>query len=315
MSRNDAETNRSLERAVAGDADAWRALIARHHDRLRRLIHLRLDPRLRGRLDPSDVLQEAYIDAAKLLPTYIDRPGLPFYLWLRQLTANRLAKMYRFHLGARKRDVRFEVPLYRKMMPEATSSVLAEELVGRAAEPDQAAGHQESIRLVRAALDGLDPLDREALVLRHFEQMSGAEAAEVLGITPAAAGKRYVRALTRLKTGLARVAGRPRGTHPVNSADVDPIDALADEFVDRCRRGDRPAAAEYIARYPALADRIRDLFPALLALERVAIETAPRPDAVADQPGRISHRPRGRPRRHGRRLRGGAGIAGAAAWR
>jgi RNA polymerase sigma-70 factor (ECF subfamily) len=209
--QNDVETNLGLERAAAGDADGWQSLIARHHDRLRRLVHLRLDPRLRGRLDPSDVLQEAYLDAAKQLPKYVDQPELPFFLWLRQLTANRLARLHRFHLGTRKRDARLEQPLFRLLMPEASSEVLMAELVGDATGPDRATQHAESIRRVLDTLNALDPLDREALVLRHFEQLSGSEAAQVLGISPAAAGKRYVRALTRLKFALAQLPGGLEG--------------------------------------------------------------------------------------------------------
>jgi RNA polymerase sigma-70 factor (ECF subfamily) len=211
VAANDAEMNRGLESAAAGDDESWRSLIARHHDRLRRLVHIRLDPRLRGRLDPSDVLQEAYLDAAKQLPRYVDQPDLPFFLWLRQLTANKLARLHRFHLGARKRDARLEQPLFRLLMPEASSDVLAEDLVGDTSGPDRASQHAESVRLVRDTLDGLDPLDREALVLRHFEQLSGSEAALVLGISPAAAGKRYVRALSRLKDALAQLPGGLEG--------------------------------------------------------------------------------------------------------
>jgi RNA polymerase sigma-70 factor (ECF subfamily) len=211
VAQNDAETNRGLEKAAAGDADGWRSLIALYHDRLHRLVHLRLDPRLRGRLDPSDVLQEAYLDAAKQLLRYVDQPELPFYLWLRQLTTNKLARLHRFHLGARKRDARLEQPLFRLQLPEASSEVLAEELVGDFTGPDRATQHAESVRRVRDTLDRLDPLDREALVLRHFEQLSGSEAAQVLGISPAAAGKRYIRALTRLKDALAQLPGGLEG--------------------------------------------------------------------------------------------------------
>jgi RNA polymerase sigma-70 factor, ECF subfamily len=196
-----------LERAVAGDADAWRDLIRRHHGRLRRMVGVRLDPCLHGRIDPSDVLQEAYIDATAQLADYLADPALPFFLWLRLVTGSRLAKLHRFHLGAQMRDAGREVSMLAGPMPEASSAALAAQLLGHEPQPPSAAARAERYARLHEALGRMDSLDREVLSLRHFEHLSSAEAAQVLGITRAAAGKRYVRALARLKEALAALPG------------------------------------------------------------------------------------------------------------
>jgi RNA polymerase sigma-70 factor (ECF subfamily) len=194
---DDGEVRRALERAAAGDAAGWRDVVGRHHARLRRMVALRLDPRLRGRVDPSDVLQEAYLDAAKHLPAYLADPPLPVFLWLRQLAGTRLAKAHRHHLGTRGRDVRREVPA--GGVPEASSAALADGLLARDARPSEAAMRAELRARLEAALNRLAPADREMLALRHFEQLTNGEAARVLNLTEAAASKRYVRALDRVR--------------------------------------------------------------------------------------------------------------------
>src|SRR5436305_9628942 len=132
----------ALERAASGDEASWRELVGRHHDRLRRMVALRLDPRLRGRVDPSDVLQETYADAARQLPAYLAEPPLPFFLWLRQLAGTRLAKAHRHHLGTHGRDVRREVALG-GAVPEASSAALADGLLGDNTRPSEAAVRAE----------------------------------------------------------------------------------------------------------------------------------------------------------------------------
>jgi RNA polymerase sigma-70 factor (ECF subfamily) len=191
----------TLERAAAGDAASWRELIGRHHDRLRRMVALRLDPRLRGRVDPSDVLQETYLHAAGQLSSYLAERPLPFFLWLRQLAGTHLAKAHRSHLGTHGRDVRREVALGAGV-PEASSAALADGLLGRDPRPSEVAMQAEVRDRLTAAIDRLDAIDREVLALRHFEHLSNAETAVVLGLTVAAASKRYVRALERLRGGL-----------------------------------------------------------------------------------------------------------------
>ena len=199
MTGEASETAGLLRRAAQGDQAAWGALLVRSRDRLRRMVALRLDRRLQGRVDPSDIIQEAYIDASARLAEYARQPDMPFFLWLRFLTGQRLLRVHRQHLGAEMRDVAREVSLYRGALPAATSAALAAQLLGRDTRPSEAAVRAErSIRL-QEALNSMDPLDREVLALRHFEQLSNGEAARVLGLQEPAAAKRYVRALKRLR--------------------------------------------------------------------------------------------------------------------
>ena len=122
MSSSDGDATVLLEQAVGGDQQAWGRLLERHRDRLRRLISLRLDQRLQGRVDPSDVIQEAYLDASVRLPDYARSPDLPFFLWLRLLVGQKIIDHHRRHLGAQARDAGREVSLYRGAMPEATTA-------------------------------------------------------------------------------------------------------------------------------------------------------------------------------------------------
>jgi RNA polymerase sigma-70 factor, ECF subfamily len=196
-----------LRRAKAGDQQALAALFARYRDRLRKLVRLRLDRRLSGRVDTSDVLQDAYLDVARRFPEYAAAPKVPFYLWLRSLTGQRLVDLHRRHLGAEMRDAGREVSLYRGALPAASSASLAQQLLAGLTSPTQAAVREEMRLRLEEALNGMDPVDREVVVLRHFEELSNAEAAQVLGIEPPAASKRYIRAIRRLKAILQAVPG------------------------------------------------------------------------------------------------------------
>jgi RNA polymerase sigma-70 factor, ECF subfamily len=149
---------RCLEQAAGGDGEGWRAILARHHNRLRRMVSLRLDPRLQGRVDPSDVLQEAYLEAAARLPQYVRDPQLPFFLWLRNLAGSRLSKLHRRHLGTRLRDARREVSLHRGALPEASSAALASKLLGRECRPSEAAIRAELQIRLQDALNRMDPV-------------------------------------------------------------------------------------------------------------------------------------------------------------
>lgn len=192
-----------LARAAHGDADSWRRLLETHHDRLRRMVAARIDARLRSRLDPSDVLQDAYLEAAEQLADYLRTPNMPFFLWLRVLVGNRLARMHRHHLDAQRRDAGRDVSLDRAAAPEVSSAVLAEQLLGVGERPSEEIARRELRERLQSLLERLSLADREVLCLRHFEQLSVVEIALVLGIQEAAAGKRYIRALTRLRKLLA----------------------------------------------------------------------------------------------------------------
>jgi RNA polymerase sigma-70 factor (ECF subfamily) len=175
------------------------------------MVAVRLDRRLQGRVDPSDVIQEAFLDAARRLAEFRQNPTMSFFLWLRLLTSQRLVDEHRRHLGAAGRDAGREISLYRGTLPEATSAALAAQLMGRLTTPSQAAIRAERKIRLQEALNSLDPIDREVLALRHFEELSNGEAAAVLGLDKSAASKRYARALVRLKDILAFPPGaRPR---------------------------------------------------------------------------------------------------------
>jgi RNA polymerase sigma-70 factor (ECF subfamily) len=207
MTDSGTTTDDLLRRARAGDAAALGALFAHYRDRLRRMVRLRLDRRVCGRLDPSDVLQEAYLDVARRFPEYAAAPPVPFYVWLRALTGQRLIDLHRQHLGAKMRDAGQEVALYRGALPQASSVSLAQQLLAGWTSPTQAAVRAEMQLQLQEALNGMDPIDREVVVLRHFEELSNVETAAVLGIEPSAASKRYLRAVRRLKAILDQVPG------------------------------------------------------------------------------------------------------------
>jgi RNA polymerase sigma-70 factor (ECF subfamily) len=194
-------------RIHAGDHRALGEFFARHRERLRRTVRLRLDRRLQGRIDPEDVLQEAFVDAARRLAEYAADPNMPPFLWLRFLTVQRLQTLHRLHLGVKSREARREVSLYNGSLPMADSRSLAARLLGRLTSPSRAAIRAEIQIKIQDVLNAMDPVDCEVLALRHFEELNNGETAAVLGIHKAAASNRYVRALRRLKEILAPALG------------------------------------------------------------------------------------------------------------
>ncbi len=200
-----------IDRLRGGDRGALAKLFDEHRERLRRMVELRLDARLRARLDPSDVVQEAFLDVDRDLVAYLDDPKLPPLLWLRLHVGRRLTALHREHLGTRMRDARLEISLYHGALPEASSAALASMLLGRHTSPTQAAQRAERLLRVQEALNSLEAIDREVLALRHFEQLGRADAAQVLGISQEAGAKRYFRALKRLKDVLAKLPGGCEG--------------------------------------------------------------------------------------------------------
>jgi RNA polymerase sigma-70 factor, ECF subfamily len=204
----DEENEVLIARALSGDEPALAALFDGYRDRLRRMIRLRLDRRLSGRIDSSDVLQEAYLDVRKRLGEYARDPAaMPFHLWLRLVAGQRLTDVHRFHLGAQMRDAGQEVSLHRGPYPQASSISLAAQLLGKMTSASHAAIRAEHKLIVQEALNGMDPIDREVLALRHFEHLSNDETALVLALSKSAASNRYIRALKRLKEILSSIPG------------------------------------------------------------------------------------------------------------
>ncbi len=186
-----------------GDRAALAALFQEETEPLSRWIERRLDRRLRGRVSPADVLQEVYLAAEQRLEHYGKIKDLPFAVWVRLLAGQRLVETHRRHLGAMSRDRSREVSLD----AGSGSAVLAARLAGDFTTPSRAAIRHETAQRLTHALDRLDPVDREVLRLRHFEELSNNDVAHRLGLTKSAATKRYIRALSRLRTVLQQVPG------------------------------------------------------------------------------------------------------------
>ncbi len=201
-----------VKQAAAGDPGSWTELMKRYRARLRRMVSFRLDPRLQGRVDPSDVVQDVCLEAWQHLGSYVTQPDTPFFLWLRAVAGHKLGDLHRHHLGARMRDARREVSLYQGSLPGATSAALAAQLLGHSTRPSEAAVRAERKVQLQTALNAMDPIDREVLALRHFEQLTVGETAKVLDIKEKAAGMRYVRALRRLKEILTSLGGWAEST-------------------------------------------------------------------------------------------------------
>ncbi|MBN1344733.1 MAG: sigma-70 family RNA polymerase sigma factor [Phycisphaerae bacterium] len=196
-----------LIRMKDGDEQALAELFSMHRDRLWRMVHFRLDHRLRGRVDADDVLQEAYLEAAKRVEHFVDDSTTSFFVWLRMVVSQTLIDVHRRHLGAKMRDAGREVPIHGPRYPQATTVSLAIRLMGHLTSPSQAAMREEMYSRLEATLDEMDPIDREVLALRHFEELTNSEVAEVLGIQQKAASIRYIRAVKRLKDILSQMPG------------------------------------------------------------------------------------------------------------
>jgi RNA polymerase sigma-70 factor (subfamily 1) len=181
-----------------GSVQALAAVFSHYRERLRCIVHFRLDYRVAGRVSDSDVLQETYLAAAKRLGHFSKQQEMPAFLWLRLLIGQQLIDLHRQHLQAEMRDVRKEISLQQSAPSPHTSMAIAAQLVGSMTAVSEVFARAERIERLEAMLNQMDPIDREVIALRHFEELSNVETAEVLGIERAAASKRYIRAMSRL---------------------------------------------------------------------------------------------------------------------
>jgi RNA polymerase sigma-70 factor (ECF subfamily) len=185
-------TDEAFEAALrGGDDDALAPLFERHRERLQRMVHFRLDPRLVGRIDAEDVLQDTFLECKKRLQSFRD-DDKPFLVWVRLITQQTMVDLHRKHVGAKMRNAGREVKA-------AASGTLSGFFVGHITSPSGAVMREEARQKIEQALASMDDIDREVLLLRHFEELSNKEVAVVLGIQENAASNRYVRALGRLK--------------------------------------------------------------------------------------------------------------------
>ncbi len=201
------ETAVLQQQVLDGNTDeAVGQLMQKYQARLKRVIGFRMDRRLKARIDAGDIVQETFFEAIRRLDDYREcADKMTFFLWLRFLALQKLFQMHRHHLGVAARDANRELPMHRRGLPEATSMVLAAQLLGNMTSPSLAAERQERKLKLEEALGEIDEIDREVLALRHFEQLTNKETARLLELSETAASNRYIRALKRLKSVLQRL--------------------------------------------------------------------------------------------------------------
>ena len=188
------EDQELVKRLQADGEDGLAEVLAHFQPRLRQMIQVRIHPAISGRIDPSDVIQEVYLDAAQQIDGYLQDRKVALYVWLRTLTWERLIKLQRRHLGTQRRDARREASL-----PADSTMCLARQLISKQTSPSQALIRDELQRRVQGAIDTLRDEDRDVILMRDFEGMSNGEVAQTLAISPSGATKRYGRAIFRLK--------------------------------------------------------------------------------------------------------------------
>jgi RNA polymerase sigma-70 factor (ECF subfamily) len=193
------QTQELLDGARQGQPAAVDRLLAAHRGALRRVIDLRLDPALAGRIDASDVVQDVLLEASQRLSDYLRDPRMPFQLWLRHIAKDHIIDAHRRHRVAQRRSLDREQPMVPAGLADRSSLELAARFLDQELTPASAAIQHEMQQRVRAALTGLDEDDREVICMRHFEQLSNQDVAAVLGLTEAAASMRHLRALRRLR--------------------------------------------------------------------------------------------------------------------
>jgi RNA polymerase sigma-70 factor (ECF subfamily) len=205
------EERTSLREQIRDDPARFGEFVQGCRDRLLKMVEIRMDPRLRGRLDASDVVQDACAEAVQRLPDWLDGEEMPLHLWLRFLTGQKLLQLHRHHLGAEMRDPGREISLERAM-PDASAVTLASAIADSGVlTPSGVALQAERAERLRAALESMKSEDREVLVLRHFEQLSNGDVARVLGLSQPGASLRYLRAAKRLREILAELSGSAAG--------------------------------------------------------------------------------------------------------
>ncbi|MEQ9411282.1 MAG: sigma-70 family RNA polymerase sigma factor [Fuerstiella sp.] len=202
------ETERKLiDRVINGDEDALATLFSQHRDRLWRMVNFRMDPRLHGRVDADDILQEAWLSVVQRIDHFLSDASRSIFVWFRLITSQTMVDIHRRHLGTQKRNAAIEFSINKGWSSESTSFSLSFHLLGHLTSPTQAALREELSQQLKTALASMQEIDREVLALRHFEQLSNRETAQILGISDQAASDRYMRALARLKGVLKALPG------------------------------------------------------------------------------------------------------------
>ena len=274
------ETQELLAAARDGDAEARNRLLERHRDALRRMVGMRMDRAVQTRVDASDIVQDVLVEANRRLTDYLATAKMPFALWLRHLARDHLIDAHRRHRGAARRSVDREQPL----ATAATADQSAMDLAALLARSRNDAGRRRHASRAGTALRGgvetLDEMDREIILMRHFEHLSNQEAAQALELSEPAAGMRYLRdgaadaAIGRVPQPArhAMSTGRSGGEPATPSGSVSPTAAptterdellarLLDELAEQMRRGQPPAIDALLAQHADLADELRPCGP------------------------------------------------------
>ena len=191
-----------LNEVREGDGQAENRLIDRHREAIRRLVQMRLDRAVSQRVDASDVVQDVMFEASRRLEEFISNPTMPFHLWLRQLAKDRIIDMHRRHRAAKRRSVDREQRITSLGGDERSAADLAMLLKDAELTPAAATVRKEMEQRFLEALNAIGDDDREIILMRHFEHLGNGEVAEALGLTPPAAGMRYLRAIRRLRQAL-----------------------------------------------------------------------------------------------------------------
>jgi RNA polymerase sigma-70 factor (ECF subfamily) len=203
---NTSETEELLAGAGKGEPAAVNELLDRHREALRNMVRSRMDQKLARRVDASDVVQDVLLEASQRLADYVQNPKLPFGLWLRQLAQDRIIDLHRRHRVARRRSLDREQQRAASPLGDKSSLELAAQLRDPELTPAAATMRKELHQRFVEAIDRLDDEDREILLMRHFEQLTNGEAAQLLGLSQPAAGMRHLRALRRLREVLGEAA-------------------------------------------------------------------------------------------------------------
>lgn len=206
MSEQPGDSFEILQAARDGDSGPLWSALEGYRGRLKRMVSLRMHPRIQGRVDASDVVQESLLEVSQRLDRFLGEDKMPFFVWVRFITVQKLQQLHRFHLGAEGRDARREVRANVGAGPAASSLQIAKDLVASGLSPSQHVGEEEQILKLQDALTELSADDLEIVALRHFEELSNVEVAHVLDIKQSAASRRYLRAIVRIKEKLEKPA-------------------------------------------------------------------------------------------------------------
>ena len=199
---NSPQTQELLDRAKQGEAGAVERLLEVHREPLRRMVGLRLDPALAGRVDASDIVQDVMLEVSQRLADYLRNPQMPFHLWVRHIAKDHMIDAHRRHRQAQRRSLDREQPIVPAALADHSSLELAGQFLDRELTPATAAVRHELQRRMQQAVAQLEEDDREIILMRHYEQLSNQEVAAALGLTEAAASMRHLRAVRRLRAAL-----------------------------------------------------------------------------------------------------------------